>query len=500
MNIKALTRHFAVLAFAMLAPVQASAYDFEVDGIYYDAISIEDLTAAVTHGENEYSGNVVIPSTVVFRGRTFDVVAIGSNAFYECGSLKSVEIPNGVTSIGESAFEDCTSLASVVIPNGVTSIGESAFTACRSLASVEIPNSVTSIGEYAFNACSSLASVVIPNSVTSIGESAFVDCTSLASVVIPNGVTSIGEYAFDGCTSLASVEIPNSVTEIGNLAFFGCTHLSSFVLGSGVNSWKSDLYKRYSGGVFYYYYRGVFTSEEYPRDIVLEKLHIVDSDTPLKMEEFHLDYPSSYDYEFCDLPLKEVYLGRKLVDSSGNPIMRSSRVFATGIEKVELGGNLTNDDMANYFADLNDVKTIIYGEHIEEISHPCEAATAIYLRSATPPVTVEWSNYNYINAVLYVPQGSIAAYQSADVWKNFWEIREWDATTGIASPVAGNEPEVSVSGRQITVSTGGQGVPVRVYNASGSLLYDGGEGTVSVAAPGLYIVRAGNHSEKLLVK
>lgn len=317
--------------------------------------------------------------------------------------------------------------------------------------------------------------------------------------MIPNGVTSIGESAFEDCESLASVEIPNSVTEIGVYAFYGCKHLSSFALGSGVNSWESDLYVHYYGGVKHQHKRGVFTSEEYPRDIVLEKLHIVDSDTPLKMEKFDLDY-SSYDYEFCYLPLKEVYLGRKLVDSSGNPITRSSRVFAAGIEKIELGGSLTNDDMANYFAALNDVKTIIYGEHIEEISHPCEAATAVYLRSVTPPVTVEWSNYNYINAVLYVPQGSLAAYQSADVWKNFWEIREWDAATGVSSPAAGREPEVSVNGKQVTVSTGGQGVRVRVYNASGNLLYDGDEGTVSVAAPGLYIVRAGNHSEKLLVK
>lgn len=475
MNIKALSRHFAVLAFAMLTTVQASAYDFEVDGIYYDVISIEDLTAAVTHGDNEYTGDVEIPSTVVFKGRTFDVAAIGSNAFDECSSLKSVEIPNSVTSIGEYAFAECTSLASVVIPNGVTSIGESAF-----------------------YYCTSLASVVIPNGVKYIGKATFMDCTALESIGIPNSVTSIGESAFEGCTTLETVETPNSVKQIGLRAFFNCTSLSSFTLSGGVTEWDVSSEHSNNGNIgwgIFLHTEGYSVVEGSSNNI--EKLHISDSEEPLFIDGFLIS-TYVYSYEFYKLPLEELYIGREIYNTN-----RPYDDIFPSPEKLELGGNLKNDDIYVKFSSLygfGHVKTIIYGEHIEKISYPCEAATAIYLRSATPPVTVEWSNYNYINAVLYVPQGSLAAYQSADVWKNFWEIREWDATTGVESPLAGNKPEVSVSGRQITVSTGGQGVRVRVYNAAGSQLYDGGEGTVSVAAPGLYIVRAGNHSEKLLVK
>ncbi|MCD8040299.1 MAG: leucine-rich repeat domain-containing protein, partial [Clostridia bacterium] len=64
-----------------------------------------------------------------------------------------------VTSIGENAFFDCTSLTSVTIGDGVASIGERAFYYCTSLASIVIPDSVTSIGDYAFLECSSLTSV-----------------------------------------------------------------------------------------------------------------------------------------------------------------------------------------------------------------------------------------------------------------------------------------------------------------------------------------------------
>ena len=99
------------------------------------------------------------------------------------------------------AFYNCRSLRSVVIPDLVTSIGDGAFYYCTSLASVEIGDSVTSIGDGTFDDCTSLTSIVIPDSVTSIGA-AFSDCTSLTSVVIPDSVTSIDSFAFYGCPSL----------------------------------------------------------------------------------------------------------------------------------------------------------------------------------------------------------------------------------------------------------------------------------------------------------
>ena len=125
------------------------------------------------------------------------------------------------------AFYNCSGLKSITIPNSVTSIGNYAFDGCTGLASITIPNSVTSIGQYAFRDCSGLTSITIPNSVTSIGNNTFQFCTGLTSIEIPNSVTSIGYYAFGGCTGLTSVVIPNSVTSIGNYAFFNCDGLKS---------------------------------------------------------------------------------------------------------------------------------------------------------------------------------------------------------------------------------------------------------------------------------
>ena len=189
-------------------------------------------------------------------------------AFYNCGSLISITIPDSVTSIGSSAFQNCSGLTSITIPDGVTSIGSSAFSGCSGLESINIPfvggsvktasdtyqypfgyifgtssysggvstqqyyygsstSSTTSNNYYipsslksvtvtggnilygAFYNCSGLTSITIPNSVTSIGQSAFRNCSGLTSITIPDGVTSIGDYAFNGCSSLQDVYASN---------------------------------------------------------------------------------------------------------------------------------------------------------------------------------------------------------------------------------------------------------------------------------------------------
>ena len=134
----------------LLCSVVASAYDFQVDSIYYNVTSETDLTVEVTSGENGYSGEVVIPETVSYNEKTYNVTSIGDGAFGSCRGLTSIVIPNSVTSIGDGAFYRCRGLTSIVIPNSVTSIEKNAFNECFRLTSVTIPNSVTSIGDYAF--------------------------------------------------------------------------------------------------------------------------------------------------------------------------------------------------------------------------------------------------------------------------------------------------------------------------------------------------------------
>ena len=82
-----------------------------------------------------------------------DLVIEDGILLYACANLKSIEIPDIVTSIGNFAFSGCKGLTSIELPNSLTTIGDYAFYYCNNLTSIEIPNSVTSIGEYAFFSC-----------------------------------------------------------------------------------------------------------------------------------------------------------------------------------------------------------------------------------------------------------------------------------------------------------------------------------------------------------
>ncbi|MBQ3991232.1 MAG: leucine-rich repeat protein [Bacteroidales bacterium] len=222
-----------VLAISLIAAcVQLSAYDFMVDKLCYN-INADGESVTVTYQNNsspvysDLGGALEIPPTVSHDGVTYYITAIGEYAFYGCGGLTSVTIPNSVTSIGNYAFRNCNGLTSVTIPNSVKKFGELAFCDCCGLTSVTIPNSVTEIANSTFWGCSSLTSVTIPDSVTTIGPYAFDSCSGLTSVTIGNSVTSISLFAFDNCSNLTAITIPGSVTLIGYGAFGRCSGLTS---------------------------------------------------------------------------------------------------------------------------------------------------------------------------------------------------------------------------------------------------------------------------------
>ena len=191
------------------------------------SVSYYDFSSRYYNKNSGYTGNVVIPETVVYEGNTYSVTSIGNHAFEDCTGVTSVKIPNSVTFIDSRAFAYCSNLASLTIPNSVNHIGDEAFLECTGMTSITIPNSVNSIGGSAFQNCRSLSSVTLPNSITSIGDGAFWG-SGLISVIIPNSVTTIGGGAFRYCNNLNSVIIGSGVTSIGSFAF-GSTNLKKVI-------------------------------------------------------------------------------------------------------------------------------------------------------------------------------------------------------------------------------------------------------------------------------
>lgn len=94
-------------------------------------------------------------------------ILFGDDVFFNCTSLKKIQIPSFITEIGKNAFGGCCSLAEIQIPNSVTKIGDFAFNKCTSLTHITIPQSVTEIGNNIFDGCSSLKVISIPDSLKS---------------------------------------------------------------------------------------------------------------------------------------------------------------------------------------------------------------------------------------------------------------------------------------------------------------------------------------------
>ncbi len=258
----------------MLLPMIASADVVEIDGIYYNLVS-KATVAEVTSNPNKYTGDVVIPETVVYNDVTYKVTTIGNSAFFNCGGLKSITIPSSITSIKEDAFrksvhiekvivqditawcgiifdsnplyyahhlysDENTEIKDLIIPDGVKTISNSAFSGCTDITSISIPNSVTTIGSSSFSGCSSIASVIIPNGVTDIGQSAFQSCNTLSTVSIPNSIKSIGYSAFDGCSTLNKVIIEDIAAWCG-LSFYSRPFPNSYNLYTDENTEINNL-------------------------------------------------------------------------------------------------------------------------------------------------------------------------------------------------------------------------------------------------------------------
>lgn len=169
------------------------------------------------------------------------VTSLGEACFFGCSSLKSLQLPP-VRTIPLKAFDFCSGLTQVVIPDGVFVIGDHAFANCSAMTSLTLPESLTEIGPHAFAYCSSLTAVVLPHDLTTLAHDAFRQDSKLASVVFNGAPSIIGAYAFRSCFALTHVELPTGVSTVGEEAFAYCTALASVFLPSTTISLESGAF------------------------------------------------------------------------------------------------------------------------------------------------------------------------------------------------------------------------------------------------------------------
>ena len=164
---------------------------------------------------------------------TYGYFFAGDSASKPNTTLKTVILPDHITTMPIYMFRYCAALETVVAP-GVTAINKYAFNGCSSLANLEIDYAnMTAISEGAFNGCASLTSFKVADTVTSIDKQAFYKA-GLTSIDLGKGVTTIADQAFYG-TALKNVLLPAQVETIGAQAFGDCASLVYFNVESGSN-------------------------------------------------------------------------------------------------------------------------------------------------------------------------------------------------------------------------------------------------------------------------
>ena len=139
-----------LLVLMLITAQQVSALEFQVDGIYYRTSIFTKNSAYVTHSGTsytesvEYQGEVVIPESVTYNGKTYTIASIGGYAFAGCPGLTSVTIPNTVTTINQNAFNGCTGLKTIECKATTPpALGDNAFTSYD--ATLVVPSSSESV-------------------------------------------------------------------------------------------------------------------------------------------------------------------------------------------------------------------------------------------------------------------------------------------------------------------------------------------------------------------
>ena len=401
--------------------------------------------------------------------------------FYEinCGikyylndqEITTLEIPSGITSIGDGVFLSNKSLTNLTLSSKVSSIGISAFSYCDNLKDVryyiyddlatyiqnghpdfyvggikyywndqeittlEIPTSVTSIGNNAFYGCSGLTTLNLPSNVTSIGDRAFGGCSNLTSVDLPSSITKMGDFVFFYCEKLSNVNLPSDITTISTGAFGGCSSLQNINLPSGVTTIGDNAFSDCSN----------LTNVTLPSALA-----------------------SIGDYAFrgCSnltnviLPSAFTAIGNVAFSGCSNlaNVTLSSNITSIGTYAFQNCINLKNLTISK---DVTSIKDIAFNNSYDDLE-----LESVYVAWENPIEAGSFFDRIKIsNCTLYVPQGTKEAYANADVWKDFENIIEYDATGIDKVTNRSNVKEISrysLTGQRVTSPT--KGVNIVIYS------------------------------------
>lgn len=293
---------------------------------------------------------------------------IPSYAFSERWAIDKVVLPPTLKKIGSNAFQR-TALTSVNIPDNVETIEDCAFGGAGYMQEVHLPDSLTSLGGSAFEYCRNLRAVKIPSKIKVITWYAFRYCDSLQSVELHDSITGFGNESFAGC-DLREITLPKSTTAVGNHAFEGNANLSKVTFNEGL----------------------IYIGESAFQNTAIDTLN-------------------------CPSTLRNIY--------------NSAFAGCRNLRQINLNEGLTR--IEQYALANNKATEIVLPSSLEYCAggafDDCDSLVTIEARSVMPPNTgsgCPLTSSDLTKAVLYVPVWSLAEYQLATGWNQFYTFRTSD--------------------------------------------------------------------------
>lgn len=411
--------------------------------------------------------------------REAEAVTSIDSAFYgntEIQSFNQFEYFTGVSYLSSSAFTNCTSLISIVVPRNVVRIGDarwadSSFAGCTSLQYVSFAEGsrLQAFGGHVFKG-SNVEYITLPNTVTNISI-AFFGHNALKEIRIPPLVTNIVANAFHTCSSLTTIYLSNSLLSCENKSFYSTPRKDIYFKGT-IKDWYVNKYGDLrSNGFTLYIFDELDQTYKKPTSVVIEEnpsefyiftgqkeiqeVLIKDNVTTINKSAFSscsslenvtlgngLTSISIHAFDYCS-KLKDVVFPNS-IKTIGDPDYSQGAFrgctsltkleipdsveligsFAfrdcTGIKSVVIGnGHLRIGSMA--FGGCSLLETIDIGSGIYQIDADCfwkcSKLKSIIIRALEPPV-IDSNVANDISGNIYVPDDSVEAYKTADVWSS----------------------------------------------------------------------------------
>ena len=325
-----------------------------------------------------------------------------------------------LTTIDNYDFSSCTSLTSVTIGNSVNSINYNAFSFCNSLEQIVVaPGNTVYDSRGNCNAIIETATntlvlgcknTVIPDSITSIGDGAFSYCSGLTSIVLPYSVTSVGYTAFDSCDGLTSVYYTGDISQWCSIQFadFGPIaiwddFLACLWVGNDKGNWEAS--EGASNPL--YHAHNLYIDNELVTDLV-----IPETVTEIK--------PWTFSGATC--------LNSLTIGNSVTSIGESAFWLCSGLMGSLVIPDCVTSISSSAFQECSGLTSLTIGSSVISIGetafYDCSNLSSLTVKAETPP-TIESNTFNVPKSIpVYVPCGSIEAYQSAAYWSEFTNIQE----------------------------------------------------------------------------